>query len=181
MPIGIIIIAVVSVVTFILAKCCGIKIDPIGKTKKALNDLRDRWKWLDLNLNRIKCCYRVRELPDNKTTLFVENDAFDNLSVSIEPYSQPVIRPRASFKNTYSYRPSISSITESIEDLVPKRERPKSLALSRVRYISATTVTPISIDGSILTTFDEPNEDLTPIMVPQSPIIRRGTDFNRIV
>ena len=44
----------VSVVTFILAKCCGIKIDPIGKTKKALNDLRDRWKWLDLNLNRIK-------------------------------------------------------------------------------------------------------------------------------
>ena len=57
----------------------------------------------------------------------------------------------------------------------------KSLALSRVRYISAATTTPISIDGSILTTFDEPNEDLTPIMVPQSPIIRRGTDFNRIV
>ena len=50
-----------------------------------------------------KCCYRVRELPDNKTTLYVENDAFDNLSVSIEPYSQPVIRPRASLKNTYSY------------------------------------------------------------------------------
>ena len=50
-----------------------------------------------------KCCYRVQELPDNKTTLYVENDAFDNLSVSIEPYSQPVVRPRASLKNTYSY------------------------------------------------------------------------------
>jgi hypothetical protein len=51
---GIIIIAVCSLCAFIAAKCCGVEIYLIGKIKKYGNDLRDRWKWLDKNLNRFK-------------------------------------------------------------------------------------------------------------------------------
>ena len=47
MPIGIIIITVMSLIALIAAKCCGVKIDPVGKIKKFWNDIRDRWKWLD--------------------------------------------------------------------------------------------------------------------------------------
>jgi len=33
MPIGIIIMAVLGIAAFIAAKCCGVKIDPIGRIK----------------------------------------------------------------------------------------------------------------------------------------------------
>ena len=59
---GLIIIAVLSLVALVAAKCCGVKIDPIGKAKQYLNDLRDRWKWLDKNLNKFKLGILLCEL-----------------------------------------------------------------------------------------------------------------------
>jgi len=54
---GIIIVVVLSIIALIAAKCCGVEIDPIGKIKKLSDELRDRWKWLDKQLNKFKVCF----------------------------------------------------------------------------------------------------------------------------
>lgn len=207
MPIGIIIIAVLSIAAVIAAKCCGVEIDPVGRSKKYFNDLRDRWKWLDRNLNRFKRFKREPQLLDNKTTLFVENDAFD--VEGFEPYYQPI-------RNVRYVRPSIQSISESLmtteslmntpidSPITRPRGRPKTLCLSRVRYISATTVTPISTVDSEFTNFNFVDDQASAVASAQgrfsmstvhsdgggqTPMMhnhpamffKKGTDFNRIV
>lgn len=197
MVVGLIIIAVLSLVALVAAKCCGVKIDPIGKAKQYLNDLRDRWKWLDKNLNKFKKFRRPHRILNNESTLYVENEAY-------EPYYQPISpanrRSIISTSSVVSISESISAPeTESPVLIRPSRERPKTLALSRVRYISARTVTPLSIESEYMsfhssmvveeTSFaaahrfsvSTVNSDHTPIMICQPPMmLKKGTDFNRI-
>lgn len=178
MPIGIIIMAVLGIAAFIAAKCCGVKIDPIGRIKKFSNDLRDRWRWLDKMLNKIPK-FR-RNVPEHRreATLYVDLVDDDH---DLEPYYQPVgtIRTRTSTKvsiDSISIMTRTSNVSgttgisnagygkmenesedESLSDQfeeMPKmpRMRPKSLALNlKPRILTTDTVTPISLLDSSFT------------------------------
>ncbi|CAG5109694.1 Oidioi.mRNA.OKI2018_I69.chr2.g4202.t1.cds [Oikopleura dioica] len=177
MPIGIIIIAVIGVACFIAAKCCGVHIDPLGWMADKWNELRNRWVWLDTQLNKFDKFKREKNYR-NYEVLYVETDG-------MEPYYQP-----KSYAPSYGSVSLISSLredrrnsnTDTVSILtselppptsVPKRLRPTSLNFSRqVPLITQTTLTPITPNYNPPSGFVFPEASHSAIRRPKTPSVR---------